>query len=84
MEADLATARRFLQALLKTCRALQRNPEVGSPRAFRTPRLAGLRVVPVTGFRRQLVFYIPSKEAIEVVRVLHGARDLEGLLGGAG
>jgi plasmid stabilization system protein ParE len=27
-----------------------------------------------------LVFYLPSDSGIEVVRVLHGARDLESLL----
>ncbi len=27
-------------------------------------------------FRKYLVFYIPRSDGIEVVRVLHGARDL--------
>lgn len=81
VEAGLATARRFLIRLQETCRALQRNPELGSPRSFGARRLAGLRVWPVKGFRRQLIFYLPSKEVIEIVRILHGARDLESLLG---
>jgi toxin ParE1/3/4 len=33
----------------------------------------------VRGFRKYLVFYIPRSDGIEVVRVLHGARDLEAL-----
>jgi len=32
------------------------------------------------GFRRQLVFYIPKQHTIEVVRVLHVARDVEAIL----
>lgn len=83
MEADLATARRFLRALQRTCEALCDDPGLGSPRFFGNPALEGLRVWPISGFRRQLLFYRASDEAVEVVRLLHGARDLESLLGGA-
>ena len=82
VEGGLATARRFLRALKQTCDMLQTSPELGSPRIFGDPRLAGLRMCPVRGFRRQLIFYIPSRDTIEIVRVLHGARDIEHLLGG--
>jgi toxin ParE1/3/4 len=81
VEAGLATARRFMKALRRTCGSLQENPELGSARTFGNRRLAGLRVWPVKGFRRHLIFYIPSAKAIEIVRVLHGARDLLSLLG---
>jgi len=30
----------------------------------------------VPGFESYLVFYVPSPGVVEVVRVLHGARDL--------
>jgi len=40
------------------------------------PALAGMRWHSV---RKYLVFYIPRSDGIEVVRVLHGARDLEAL-----
>lgn len=80
VEAGLATARRFLGALRGTFESLQENPELGSERTFTARRLAGLRAWPVKGFRRHLIFYIPSAEAIEIVRVLHGARDLLSLL----
>lgn len=80
IEGDIATARQFLRNLRKTVGALRKHPEMGSPRVFADARLAGLRMWPVQGFRRHLVFYIPRQEAIEVLRVLHGARDLESLL----
>jgi len=38
-------------------------------------------VWPVNGFRRQLIFYISTNETIEIVRLLHGARDVDSLLG---
>ncbi|MBI4604738.1 MAG: type II toxin-antitoxin system RelE/ParE family toxin [Planctomycetes bacterium] len=33
------------------------------------------------GFEQHLVFYRPVEDGIEVVRVLHGARDLRAILG---
>jgi toxin ParE1/3/4 len=44
------------------------------------PIFADLRVAPVSRFKRYLVFYRPLAGGIEVLRVLHGARDVEGLL----
>ena len=79
VEAGLSVARRFLRSLRQTCQTLRENPELGSPRSFDDPRLAGLRIWPVKGFRRQLIFYIPSEDSIEIVRILHGARDMERL-----
>jgi plasmid stabilization system protein ParE len=37
----------------------------------------GLRYWPVPGFERYLVFYVPTSARIDVVRVMHGARDLD-------
>ena len=31
-------------------------------------------------FRKYLVFYVPIPGGIEVFRVLHGARDIDGIL----
>ena len=39
-------------------------------------RLAGLRVWRVEGFEKHLVFYRTAETIVEIVRVLHGARDL--------
>jgi plasmid stabilization system protein ParE len=45
------------------------------------PLYADLRDFPVSRFRAYLVFYLPVPGAgIEVVRVLHGARDIHGIL----
>lgn len=33
----------------------------------------------VPGFERHLIFYRESAAAIEIIRVLHGTRDLPGL-----
>jgi toxin ParE1/3/4 len=33
----------------------------------------------VRGFERYLIFYRPTDDGIDVVRVLHGSRDIESL-----
>ncbi len=75
-EAGGAVALRFLDAMERTLTSLVEQPALGSPRLFDEPRLEGMRVLPVAGFRKVLVFYVTSGDAIEVVRVLHGSRDI--------
>ena len=41
------------------------------------PRFAGLRVWRIQGFPNHLIFYRPIDGGIEVVRVLHAARDID-------
>lgn len=77
--ASIDVARRFLAATASTFELLARMPEIGRKRAFRNPRYSGTRMLPVKGFERYLVFYRPLSDSIEVLRVLHGARDIESL-----
>ena len=79
-EGGLDTAVRFLDAAEKAFQALLQMPELGAARSFANPKLAGLRMWPIKGFEKQLVFYRPVKEGIEVIRVLHAARDIGPLL----
>jgi len=51
---------------------------------FGRPELEGLRCFRIRGFENHFVFYRPHESGIEVVRVLHGARDLESILDGDG
>lgn len=60
----------FASRLDQEFRTLARRPNIGRERP---ELLAGLRSIPVG---RYVVFYIPHLRGIEVVRVLHGARDL--------
>ena len=55
-------------------------PELGAPRHFKNPMLAGLRFLPVRGFEDILIFYIVQPDALKIVRVLHGKRDLKKIL----
>lgn len=79
-EAGLIVATRFYDAVHGDIVGLLEMPEKGSPRKFRTPRASGLRQWPVSGFETVLIFYRPSNEGIEVIRVLHGAQDTRVIL----
>lgn len=79
--ANLDVALRFLSALDRAYDRLCEHPLIGAEiKAFRS-RLFGLRFWPVPEFERYLIFYLPSTELVEVVRVLHGSRELGLLLG---
>lgn len=71
---------RFIDAVLAALDTLRAHPEMGAPRAWRDERLSGLRTWPVPGFERWLIFYRLTEASVDVVRVLHGARDLPEVL----
>ena len=73
-------AMRFLDAAEKEFKSLAAMPGKGRPRRFKNPRLSGVRSWRVEGFVNYLIFYRPLADGIEVIRVLHGARDIERIL----
>jgi toxin ParE1/3/4 len=78
--ASLATSDRFLAAVNRTFEQLTAMPDMGTRYEPDDPAYAELRYLPVSKFRKYLVFYRPMSDGIEVVRVLHGARDIAGIL----
>ena len=44
------------------------------------PLFEDVRFIPVSRFRKYLVFYRSIDDGIEILRILHGARDIQGLL----
>ncbi len=63
----------FLRALNDKMETLAKNPLMGRERDEVMP---GLRSFP---FKRYVIFYQPLQDGIDVIRVLHGARDIESL-----
>ena len=55
-------------------------PQVGHRYSSERYRRDEIRVWPIPGFEKILVFYRVRKDVIDVVRVLHGARDIRRLL----
>ena len=81
-EAGIRVADRFFTQAETTLKRLANMPGMGTHYEPEQPLYAGLRYFPVSRFRTYLVFYRPIPEGIEVLRVLHGARDIASILAG--
>ena len=77
--ASVDVAHRFLESTNEAFSLLADMPEIGAPRTFRNPRFASVRMSLVKGFERYLMFYRPLDGGIEVLRVLHGSRNIQEL-----
>ncbi|MGH6839464.1 MAG: type II toxin-antitoxin system RelE/ParE family toxin [Methylocella sp.] len=72
-EDSQARADSFLDRLDQNFHGLAGAPHLGRARGELSPKL---RSFP---FGRYVIFYLPLPDGIEIVRVLHGARDLDAI-----
>lgn len=70
-EDSIAQADRWIDRLDESLALWATQPKIGRARDDLSP---GIRSLP---FGRYAVFFAPTPEGIEVVRVLHGSRDIE-------
>ena len=80
-EAGFRVAQRFFAQAEATFTRLASMPGMGTRYDHDHPALADLRYFPIARFRSYIVFYRPIADGIEIVRVLHGARDIASALG---
>lgn len=73
---------RFLDAAEEGLDQLADMPRMGVTRQYNDPDLAGVRMWRVPHFPSHLIFYRQLEDGIEVIRVLHGKRDIEAIFGG--
>jgi toxin ParE1/3/4 len=66
-------ALRHVEKLEDACRALARNPEMGTAR---DDLMAGVRIWSVGNYA---IFFRRAQDGIEVIRVVHGARDFDAI-----
>jgi len=71
-------ARRFQSAIQESVNLLVKFPTLGP--AYPHPDHPDLRAKLVSGFKNFVIFYDVRDEQIFVVRVLHAARDIPGVL----
>ena len=71
---DPGASQKFVGEILKRCESLADMPHMGRERAELRD---GLRALP---FRDYLIFYRIISDTVEVLRVIHDARDIERLL----
>jgi toxin ParE1/3/4 len=72
-------ARRWEKAVTATISRLLTRPAAGAPCKFRSPALRDVRRTTISGFPKHLLFYRFDDEEVFVLRIVHGARDLERL-----
>lgn len=70
-------AERFLDAAEDAFNKLAEMPGMGPAWGFKSPRLKDVRFWPLKRFRNHLIFYRPTATGIKVLRVIHGAQDVE-------
>lgn len=63
----------------KTLLGIARNPLLGPVCHFQSKDLSDVRRIAVAGFTRHLIFYRFQEQQLLILRVIHGARDLESL-----
>ncbi len=72
-------ARRWEYEVTAALIRIERNPRSGAKCRFSAEELQSIRRMPITGFPRHLIFYRAEEKEIRILRVVHGARDLESL-----
>ena len=73
-------AKRWEKAVTAAMLRAVSRPASGARCRFRSPELRGVRRTTISGFPKHLLFYRVDEGEILVLRVVHGARDLERLL----
>ena len=63
-----------------TFRQLAQFPTVGKLSGFTHPLLTQVRQYPIKGFRNYLILYQIDPESIDIIRIPHGAQDLQNIL----
>ncbi|WP_322112156.1 type II toxin-antitoxin system RelE/ParE family toxin [Anabaena sp. PCC 7938] len=71
---------KFFDATRQTFSQIAQLPGIGAVYDIGNPRLMGLRKWAVKGFEKHLIFYLQRDEYIEIVRLIHSARDISQIL----
>lgn len=78
-EDNLDAGLAFLVAVEESLEQLSKMPLMGKTKEFSNHLLSGIRMWPMKGFDAYLLFYRADAESIELIRLIHGARDIESL-----
>jgi len=68
-------ADRFLECAAASFQDLADHPKIGSPVVSRHPALSGIRKWRVRDYDNYLIFYLPRRDGVSIVRVLYTAMD---------
>jgi len=79
-EDSLDAALRFYDAADETYRQIREHPTRWPQYELDHPKLANLRKRSIVGFGNFLIFYRVQGRVVDIIRVLHGARDIPTVL----
>lgn len=71
-------AEKFLESAEYTFNQLATTPNIG--KILQLPDILTIRQWRLKNFKEYLVFYTFQEQQVEILRVLHGARDLENII----
>jgi toxin ParE1/3/4 len=77
---NLDVALRFYDAAEQAFQLLATYPNAGARRLSQHSDLKDVRSWPIAGFRNYVIFYRSVAADIEIIRVLHGAREVERII----
>ncbi len=77
---NLDVGDRFIYAAEATFQLIAKSPGIGRFSGFTNPEVVQVRQYTVKGFPNYLVLYELTEDTIDIIRVLHGARNLESTL----
>jgi toxin ParE1/3/4 len=75
--ADVAG--RFLVNIRQSIEELSLSPNAGAPKYFARDELVGMRSWATKGFEDIRIYYLTDQDAVSIVRILHGRRDIESI-----
>jgi toxin ParE1/3/4 len=78
-QAGQPLAQRWQKSVVAAISRLLTRPAAGALCRFRSPALRDVRRATISGFPKHLLFYRFDDDEVFVLRVVHGARDLERL-----
>lgn len=73
------SAKGFVNILQNTFDLLAENPKIGATRQYSQKALSGMRMFPIKQFSAYLIFYLHDDQTLDVVRVLHGSKEISAL-----
>ena len=77
---DLRIASQLYEACERTFSDLVKMPRMGQIYPTAKKQLVGIRFIPVSRFEKHLIFYIPQKDHVDIVRILYATRDIARIL----
>ena len=75
-EDNLDIAVHFLVAVEDSIEFISKNPFIGKSCEFKDSKIKNIRMMLVKDFHNYQIYYTIHEEIIEVIRLLHGARNL--------